>query len=898
MAAPAPAQANQPAPQTPSPAPPEYPRPITPALEAALREAERLLNQDSSFAHAREAFEALIEMAKAVGDDVTLLRGWNGLGGALWGLGDYGAAIAAYEEALPLCLATVPARCESPVLANIGNVLLSMSRHEEALRYFEQALAAKPPTPRNEATTLANMGIAHRFLGRYGRAKELLLRSLELRRNAGDTRGVGQSLNHLGMLSRAAGRYQEALDHYRESLALRREVGDRQGEAQTLNNIAAVHGELGQHEKAIEMYAAALETASGIGYAVQVGLSEKNIASNLTQLGRDADALPRLQAALGVFRKMDRRSMIGQTLLEIGQVHLRAGRLGEARAALDEALEFARTTREPELTASVLESSGNLLMRSGSADEALARLSEALALAVRGTPNIEYSVRASRARALRSLGRPSEALEELRASARIVNDLRAGLTSDAGKVGFLDSRRAVFEELADTLTQVGRHDEALEAAEAARARAFADLLMQRDVMARASESQALEAVRAAVDELRLQPAASSPQADAASRARGGDPLQAALASLRERNEELASLVAAESPRIGEIRRIAAGLGATAVEYLSTERRLLAWVVDGSGEVHSSQVDVPRARLVSLVKDVRDAMEGTDPSAVARPWRLVAALKELDRLLVAPVARWLPRSPQAPIVFVPDATLALVPLAALADGSGRTLVERYTISTAPALSVFRYSRARRRPLAAARATALVVADPLPPKGVGLGAIPASRIEGRLVARRLSSRRLLTGASASEAAVKRLAGDRSILHFATHGLVSGHRPLDSSLMLAEAEGEDGYLRAAEVFGLELRADLVVLSGCSTGVGPASGDGILGLTRAFLYAGTPSVVVSLWDVSDKATAVLMDRFYAHLSRGHGKASALRAAQLETKRRFPHPLFWAAFTLVGEPQ
>ena|SRR5262250_3393157 len=112
-----------------------------------------------------------------------------------------------------------------------------------------------------------------------------------------------------------------------------------------------------------------------------------------------------------------------------------------------------------------------------------------------------------------------------------------------------------------------------------------------------------------------------------------------------------------------------------------------------------------------------------------------------------------------------------------------------------------------------------------------------------------------------------------------------------------GEDGWLRVGELFDLELHADLVVLSGCSTGTGKLSGDGTLGLARAFMYAGTPSIIVSQWDVSDVSTAFLMERFYSELMAGRSKAEALRAAQLAARKRYPHPALWAAFTLVGEP-
>jgi CHAT domain-containing protein len=196
--------------------------------------------------------------------------------------------------------------------------------------------------------------------------------------------------------------------------------------------------------------------------------------------------------------------------------------------------------------------------------------------------------------------------------------------------------------------------------------------------------------------------------------------------------------------------------------------------------------------------------------------------------------------------------------------------------------------------------MVFASPDAPRDAGLAPLPGSRDEGRRVAERLArfAPTLLEGAGASEHAAKAQLTSAAFVHFATHGLVSEIRPADSSLVLAEGNGEDGYLRAAEIYGLELTANLIVLSGCSTATGRVTGDGVFGLPRAFMYAGTPSIVASLWDVSDRATVSLMDRFYRELLRTGNKAGALRTAQLETRRQYPHPGLWAPFVLIGEPR
>jgi CHAT domain-containing protein len=313
-----------------------------------------------------------------------------------------------------------------------------------------------------------------------------------------------------------------------------------------------------------------------------------------------------------------------------------------------------------------------------------------------------------------------------------------------------------------------------------------------------------------------------------------------------------------------------------------------------------KVDITRERLASLTRNVRTELETAGKTGFQRSAALSPALRELDRLLVAPLAGWLPSSPAAPVVVIPHGPLALLPFAALEDDAGRPLAERYTLSFAPAASVYQHTRDKLGVGRGAPRRALIVADPLPPAESGMPRLPWAGEEGRRVAERLrgTSVRILTGPDASEAAVKREAAGCSLLHFATHGLIAPDRPLASSLLLGAGGGEDGYLRVDEVFDLDLHAELVVLSGCSTGLGQLTGDGVIGLTRAFLYAGTPSVVVSQWDVSDRATALLMDRFYASLQQGESKAAALRAAQLATRRRFAHPALWAAFMLVGEPR
>lgn len=198
------------------------------------------------------------------------------------------------------------------------------------------------------------------------------------------------------------------------------------------------------------------------------------------------------------------------------------------------------------------------------------------------------------------------------------------------------------------------------------------------------------------------------------------------------------------------------------------------------------------------------------------------------------------------------------------------------------------------------------------------LAGARLEVADAARRLGpDTEVLVGKQATEARVRGLVAGRDLLHFATHGIVTDSDPLGSYLALAASgtgAAADGRLTAAEIYSLDISADLVVLSACRSGAGKVTGDGIVGLTRGFFYAGAPSVLATLWDLADEPAQFLMRRFYTHWLKGGTKAAALRAAQLDLihalragaitvktpfgpTRLTERPSLWASFVLLGEP-
>lgn len=639
-----------------------------------------------------------------------------------------------------------------------------------------------------------------------------------------------------------------------------------------------------------------LALAEEIGYTVQTAFAHQNLGAALSRIPRAEEALRHYQLALDTYTRIGRQAQIPWTLLSIGT--LQAFLLNDevaGRTTLMAALNAAEKTANREAAARSRYELGSLDIYQGDYTAAADHLTAALDAARQlGVPDLEYQVLANRGLLAHRAGHIDAAIADLRASVAIINDLRANVTSDLGKIAYVDTRQSVFHDLALVLSEAGRHAEALEAAEAGRARALADLLNQRKVFGREADLPALRAVRSAM-------AAPAPTTRGGEGKRGGDdPLAAAVQQLRSRDPELASLLTVASPGIGEIKGTAAALDATLVEYLVADKTLLVWVVSPDGAVQSVRQPVDAAMLSARVQKLRRALDAPTADDLARPGRLDPELRYLHDVLISPIQQWLPAPGSGrPVVVIPHGATALAPFAAMKGPDGVPVVDRYVLTFAPSIATYRYTGAKRTGSDWATADALIVANPRPPAGSSLGTLQGTLEEARRVSTRFGPRALvLTGAAAHEGAVKRQMSSRRVIHLATHGLVSAVRPVASSLVFAEGDGEDGYLRLDEVFTLDLKAELVVLSGCSTGAGRVTGDGILGLTRGFLYAGTPAVVASLWDVSDRATAYLMDQFYRELARGMPKAAALARAQRAARRQYPHPSLWASFVLVGEPR
>ncbi|MBE9114342.1 CHAT domain-containing protein [Lusitaniella coriacea LEGE 07157] len=448
-------------------------------------------------------------------------------------------------------------------------------------------------------------------------------------------------------------------------------------------------------------------------------------------------------------------------------------------------------------------------------------------------------------------------------------------------------------------------------------------------------------------------------------------------SLVEQLAQNNGAVAPKFPNLNQIKQIAREQQATLVEYslvgrevrvLGIEPRdethLYIWVVQPNGNVHFRAVDLQSQEVESmrkLVEDARTTIGLAGRGRRGRRNRRESSLKKLHQLLIAPIAEFLPKDPEARVTFIPEGSLFLVPFAALRDPEGQYLIQHHTLTLSPSIQLLGLTRQQAKPIPLEGEKMLIVGNPTMPSIPlenetlqPLEDLPGAGEEARAIAS-LFNTTAISGNAATEKAIRQRMSDAAILHFATHGLLDFDadlnafgEALDPTLPTAresrvyatpgsiivgdnvfiggvpaniafsrekiarvampgllafapdpalDSEDGNGFLSAKEITPLNLNAQLAVLSACDTGRGRITGDGVIGLSRAFIAAGVPRVVVSLWSVPDAPTAALMVEFYRNLQQNPDAAQALRQAMLKTQKEYPQPIDWAAFVLVGEP-
>ncbi len=823
------------------------------AAAAAYARGEKLRAQGGAkgLRQALVAYRTALHHWRTLGEWREQVAALRGMGQAAVASADFRGARDSFENALRICRQLGDRKAEAPLLDDLGASYMALSEWEKAEDAFLQAREAFSGLGdrRGEAAALDLLGGLHASRADLRQALDVYSQALAAWRALGDRSREAVTLHSLGRTYSLLGRMPEALDLLQQALRFRRTAGDRRGEASTLMEIGWVHHLSGDPVAALKLYdqAIVLHRREGNRLGEAAVLGRRGTA--LMRAGRLEEALASYRGALAIFQRSGLPGSAAPTLANLGWLHEARGDPRAALAYEERALQLFRRSGDRHAEAHTLFGMARAERRLGNLLRASGRMEESLALA-----------------------------ESLRGESPI----------QALRTSYLATRHDYYEFAVDLLMEMGRESEAWEVGERGRARSL------------------------------LESVGEGPRAPAID-----EDLRKLKGELRSRLGGARAI--AEPLSLSEIQRQVLDADTLLLQYALGEERSFLWVV-GPASIESFRLP-GRRRLEELARRAHRLLARSHKTGVRQQARLAAVA--LSDAVLAPAAG---RLEGKRLLIVAAGALQYVPFAALPmvseNGVRSPLLAGHEVISLPSVSVL--GRLRRKGTGRSlRPSLAVIADPVftreDPRlkrraapAVALAAIPTVEMDrlARLPWSRREAEAILSfvepearlqaldfAASRELVLSGRLARYR-LLHFATHGLLNAEHPELSGLVLSRVDEHgrprDGFLRLDDIRGLDLRCDLVVLSSCRTALGrEIRGEGLLGLTQAFLQAGAGRVVVSLWNVNDPATAELMSRFYRGMLRERRPPSeALRAAQLSMLRepRWEAPYYWAGFALQGE--
>ncbi len=840
----------------------------------------------------REYFERYLKFAQDLELRELETQGHSQLGRLQARQGNHDAAMGHSRTAIKLWEERPESHIIYGLLIDLGDVYRAQGSASEALRCYEESRrrAADASDRWDEAWALRSISNLYRDLGDYFRALDFGLQSVRIFREISFHHVAGAGTGYVGVTYEALGDYSSARSSFVESYqsALRyHDIGEQE---RVLGDLGDLSLRTGNAKEALRYLEQALALSDRNLYKPFKARILLSLGSAYSQLGRHASALESSTAGRALAQEIGNRPLEAEALAAAGECHLRAGDVARAEGSFSRGLELA----------------GQI-----------------------GLTPAALAARRGLAETARRRGDLHGALARLRAAMEALEAMRSRLPAPDLRAGFLQENWRVYEDAVHVLSLLherepreGHDREAFQVAERGRARSLLDTLAEskaRITKGLTAEQRARQtALQAALSKAST---ALLKEGSAANR-RALEVAEKALSDwvleLRRSSPAYLELQYPEPYDAARAQREAARRGAAILAYALGERRSQAWLVTANG---FEMVSLPaRAVIEKEVRQFRDLVARRPKDAAGlQAWR--ANAERLYGMLIEPVRGRL-RSGQA-LIVVPDGILHYLPFETLLEPGPqrRFLIEDHDLTYAPSASSLgslpsgaganprellafgdpEFSPGQARPTEVAR----LVRGVYDRAGMGLPALPSTRAEVERVAALYPAerRRVYLGRDASEAALKReRLADYRRLHFATHAVLDEQAPARSGVVLSLVDpgDEDGVLQLNEIFNLELDADLVVLSACQTGLGRlVRGEGMIGLTRAFLYAGSPRVVVSLWEVNDLATADFMAAFHQAMRRGAGASAALRDAKLSFLRSdtpsYRHPYFWAPFVLVG---
>jgi CHAT domain-containing protein len=843
-----------------------------------------------------------IALFEQTGEETELARTLSGSIQSLLLLGRYDEALAAGARASAIFRQQGNTRRLARLEINIGNIYHRQDRFTEALAYYERAYEQMLAHDDAEglAAVLSNLSLCHISLNDFPKALELY----QVARRHCDQKNmpilVAYADYNIAYLHFLRGEYGRSIQMLRDASISAKKANDAYQLALCNLDLSEIYLELNLSAEAGELGRAANEAFHKLGFGYEAAKALGFAAIAASRQGQAFEAVKLFASAKEMFVRDQNK--VWPSLIDLYQalVLFTEGRLFEAKRLCAAAHVFFRTSpmRGKAVLAELL--LARIALRLGDAGLAKQHCQTAREdLENLDSPSLLYQAEFLMGEVEHTTGNEDAAYEAYRRASVAIEGLRSSLRGGELKIAFFENKLEVYESLVDIcLRRANSFAEAFAYIEQAKSRTLIDLLNQPvhvPTAADPGQSELVRSIRNLREELnwyynliereQLRPEERSQervqQLEQQARSREADFMRAVKeATVAEANQAGVQVSSAMS-----LEQIQSALPSDTamVEFFSVHDRNVVCVLTRDN-LHVCQVTV-QSRIQKLLQLLQFQMSKfrLDPRYIATFSQTLlestqAHLKSLYQELVAPIRHLLE---VRHLVFVPHGLLHYVPFHALHDGESY-LIDRFTISYAPSASV--YAHCQTKPVSAAGDSLIL--------GVPDERTPAIREEVEALARILPNAKLFLGDAATEDVLRTYGPRSKSVHIATHGYFRQDNPMFSSIRLGSS-----HLSLYDMAHLQLPVELVVLSGCATGLNVVTpGDELMGLVRGLLQAGARSLVLSLWDVNDDSTKEFMIEFYTRLQQGYSPAVATQTASIHLREHRPHPYYWAPFLLIGK--
>lgn len=765
----------------------------------------------------------------------------------------------------------------------------------------------------NEANTYHAYGNIYFYLGYYDKALKEYEKALQLANETKNVRLNIALIMNSGLIYSKIGNYSKALKNFRKAMEELKYDNSDLLERLIHNYTANVYYKLGDYETSSKIYDIALQKSiSAKDINMQASIL-KNIGINWLMQNDYRKAEKYLQQTLKIRANMKSVNRYIETLNSLAFINLKSGDIRKALKYLEKSLPLARQSENPFILADCLNMLGESYMKLKDFQRASDYLNESLQICENiNNQYLSYCAYRNNGSNFKLQKRFRQSEKQFLNAINLIEKVRAGIEETDLKGSYLSIIKPIYEEM--ILLQIlnfNDHISALEFSERSRARAFLDMLAGKIdiVYSKNNFTQAEEVSKQNFGDILID------NEYGAFRTLPFDP----KSSPTYKNVEIISPMAVNPFPLKEIRN-SLPLDSKILEYEITKDKTIIWVISKE-EIKSQIITINSDELRNLIIDFRKALALDDRFlTMYKTW--AERIEETDKLstrlydiLFKPIRKFLHQGDL--LYIIPDNELYYIPFASLKSKHGKYIIEEFDLAYAPSSSILKicYSRNKNK-IAPQEDKILLIGNPNIPENILadfpiLKPLKEAENEVREISKIFPHSLLLVGAEASEKKIRGEIENFEIIHFATHSLVDERMPMFSSIVLNASQErpdkltienpDDGLLMLLEIFNLNLsKSKLITLSSCETGLGKLlNGEGVVGLSRAFIYAGSPSILASLWKVKDNPTSLLLQEFYSNIKNNSiSKARALKNAQLQliNNDKYRHPFFWSSFIIIGD--